>query len=151
MRPIACESGDIKLIAPISCKMSSASIVSAQICDSEKDTSSYRTKLGCKNENLVYAINVDRMGRAVIEVAQRKRVKYKAKCVDLGYSFLPFSFSSFEELEKDVVILLKRIRMFTVTQDIGARVAVHIFSRISFAIARGVKAQIVSRLPTNYL
>ena len=90
-------------------------------------------------------------GRAVIEAAQRKRVKYEAKCADIGYGFLPFSFSSFGELEKDVVALLKRIRRFSVTQDIGARAAAHIFSRISFAIARGVGAQLVSRLPTNFL
>jgi hypothetical protein len=45
-------------------------------------------------------------GRAVIEAAQRKRVKYEAKCVDIGYGFLPFSFSSFGELEKDAMTLL---------------------------------------------
>nr|GEV09060.1 auxilin-like protein [Tanacetum cinerariifolium] len=48
--------------------------------------------------------------RAMLEAAQRKRVKYEAKCADIGYGFLPFSFSSFGELEKDVVKLLKRIR-----------------------------------------
>ncbi|GJV46008.1 hypothetical protein Tco_1430544 [Tanacetum coccineum] len=90
-------------------------------------------------------------GRAVIEPAQRKRVKYEAKCVDIGYGFLPFSFSSFGELEKDAITLLKRIRRFFVTQDIGARAVVHIFNRIGFAIARGVGAQIVSWLPTNFL
>nr|GEV14198.1 hypothetical protein [Tanacetum cinerariifolium] len=75
--------------------------------------------------------------RAVIEIAQRKCVKYEAKCADLGYGFLPFSFSSFGELEKDAVIFVKQIRRFFVTQDIGARAAVHIFNRTSFAIARG--------------
>nr|GEY17673.1 hypothetical protein [Tanacetum cinerariifolium] len=59
-------------------------------------------------------------GRAVTEAAQRKRVKYEAKCADIGYSFLPFSFSSFGELEKDAVTLLKRIRKFSMAQDIGA-------------------------------
>ncbi|GJU92405.1 hypothetical protein Tco_1304828 [Tanacetum coccineum] len=90
-------------------------------------------------------------GRAVTEAAQRKRVKYKAKCADIGYGFLPFSFSSFGELEKDAVTLLKRIRKFSMDQDIGARAAVHIFNRISFSIAKGVGAQIVSRLPSNLL
>ena len=90
-------------------------------------------------------------GRAVVEAAQRKRAKYAAKCADIGYGFIPFSFSSLGELEKDAVTLLKRIRRFSVTQDIGARAAAHIFSRIGFAIARGVGAQIVSRLPTNFL
>ncbi|GKC47918.1 putative reverse transcriptase domain-containing protein [Tanacetum coccineum] len=49
------------------------------------------------------------LGRAMIEDAQHKSVKYKAKCVDIRYGFLPFSFSSFGELESDVVTLLKRI------------------------------------------
>ncbi|GJU78226.1 hypothetical protein Tco_1275296 [Tanacetum coccineum] len=70
---------------------------------------------------------------------------------DQGYSFLPFSFSSFEELEKDAMTLLKRIRKFSMAQDIGARAALHIFNRISFSIAKGVGAQIVSRLPSNLL
>ncbi|GKB01714.1 hypothetical protein Tco_0829758 [Tanacetum coccineum] len=87
---------------------------------------------------------------AVIDATHRKRVKYEAKCANIGYGFLPFSFSSLEELEKDAVNLLKRIRKFSVTQDIGARAAVYIF-RINFAIAKGVRAQLVSRVPTNFL
>ncbi|GKD31444.1 hypothetical protein Tco_1242222 [Tanacetum coccineum] len=37
-------------------------------------------------------------GRAVINVAQRKRVKYMAKCATIRYGFIPFSFSSLGEL-----------------------------------------------------
>ena len=40
MRPIACESDDIMLIAPRSCRTSSAAIVSARMRDSAKATSS---------------------------------------------------------------------------------------------------------------
>ncbi|GKC36093.1 hypothetical protein Tco_1048477, partial [Tanacetum coccineum] len=61
-------------------------------------------------------------GRAVMDAAHRKRVKYEVKCGDIGYGFLPFSFSSLGELEKDAVTLLKRIRKFSKTQDIEARV-----------------------------
>ncbi|GKA95569.1 hypothetical protein Tco_0817607, partial [Tanacetum coccineum] len=68
-------------------------------------------------------------GHAVIKAAQRKRVKYEAKCTDIGYSFLSFSFSSLGELEKDAVTLLKQIRKFSLTQDIGARTSVHIYNR----------------------
>ncbi|GJR70991.1 hypothetical protein Tco_0017056 [Tanacetum coccineum] len=74
-------------------------------------------------------------GHAVTKAAQRKRVKYEAKCADIGYDFLPFSFSSFGELENDAVTLLKRIQKFSMAQDIGARADVHIFNRISFSIA----------------
>ncbi|GKB19002.1 hypothetical protein Tco_0852925 [Tanacetum coccineum] len=90
-------------------------------------------------------------GRVVFDAAQRKRGKYMTKCADIGYGFLPFSFSSLGELEADAVTLLKRIRKFSIAQDIGARAAIHIFNRISFAIAKGVGAQIVSRLPSNLL
>ncbi|GKA98975.1 putative reverse transcriptase domain-containing protein [Tanacetum coccineum] len=47
-----------------------------------------------------------------IDVAQRKRGKYMAKCAAIRYGFLPFSFSSLGELEADAVTLLKRIRKF---------------------------------------
>ncbi|GJT28231.1 hypothetical protein Tco_0908506, partial [Tanacetum coccineum] len=39
----------------------------------------------------------------VIEVAQGKHVKYEARCANIGYGFLPFSLSSFGELEKDAL------------------------------------------------
>ncbi|GJV79479.1 hypothetical protein Tco_1515349 [Tanacetum coccineum] len=72
--------------------------------------------------------------RAVIEVTQRKCIKYEAKWADIGYGFIPFSFSSFGELENDAVALLNQIQKFFVMRDIRARTTVHIFSRISFAI-----------------
>ncbi|GKC04979.1 hypothetical protein Tco_0996589, partial [Tanacetum coccineum] len=48
------------------------------------------------------------------------------------------------QLEKDVVAFLKRIQKLFVAQYIEARAPIHIFNRISFAIAKGVEAQIVS-------
>ncbi|GJV06198.1 hypothetical protein Tco_1343854 [Tanacetum coccineum] len=90
-------------------------------------------------------------GRAVIDATQRKRGKYMAKYAAIGYGFLPFSFSTFEELEADAVTLLKRIQKFSMAQDIGARAAIHIFNRISFTIDKGVRAQIVSQFPSNLL
>ncbi|GKC33323.1 hypothetical protein Tco_1040617 [Tanacetum coccineum] len=68
----------------------------------------------------------------------RKRDKYMAKCAAIGYGFLPFSFSSLGELEADAVTLLKRIQKFSMTQDIRARAAIHIFNRITFAIAKEI-------------
>ncbi|GJW54540.1 hypothetical protein Tco_0098625 [Tanacetum coccineum] len=50
-------------------------------------------------------------GRVVIDAAQHKRGKYMTKCADIGYVFLPFSFSSFGELEKDAVTLLMPSRV----------------------------------------
>ncbi|GJY02011.1 hypothetical protein Tco_0360163 [Tanacetum coccineum] len=48
-------------------------------------------------------------GHAVIDVAHCKRVKYEAKCANIGYGFLSFSFSSLGKLDKDAMTLLKRI------------------------------------------
>ncbi|GKC73284.1 hypothetical protein Tco_1119167 [Tanacetum coccineum] len=91
------------------------------------------------------------LGRAVIDDTQRKRIKYMDKCVAIENRFLPFSVSSLGELEEDAVTLLKRIQKFSIAQDIGARSAIRIFNRISFANAKRVGGQIVSRLPSNLL
>ncbi|GKC24415.1 hypothetical protein Tco_1026565, partial [Tanacetum coccineum] len=53
--------------------------------------------------------------------------------------------------QKDAVTLLKRIRKFSMTQGIGARAAVHIFNKISFAIAKGGGAQKVELFDLNAL
>ncbi|GKD10609.1 hypothetical protein Tco_1190294, partial [Tanacetum coccineum] len=82
--------------------------------------------------------NVDLILKHIQPTRTRKRDKYMAKCAAIGYGFLPFSFTSLGELEVDAVTLLKRTRKFFMAQDIGARAAVHIFNRISFAIAKGV-------------
>ncbi|GJX85105.1 hypothetical protein Tco_0335879 [Tanacetum coccineum] len=99
---------------------------------------------------------------ALHNVVEKKKMKYASKCADNGYKFIPFVFSTFEEfdkdaldtlsrikslsishsnnvkrgLEEDTVTLLKRIWKFLMAQDIGAHAAIHIFHRISFAIAR---------------
>ncbi|GJV30581.1 putative reverse transcriptase domain-containing protein [Tanacetum coccineum] len=80
-----------------------------------------------------------------------KRVRHGLSDATIGYGFLPFSLSSLGELETDAVTLLKRIWKFSMSQDIGVRAAVHIFNRISFAIAKKVETLIVSRLPSNLL
>ncbi|GJW66296.1 hypothetical protein Tco_0120720 [Tanacetum coccineum] len=64
-------------------------------------------------------------------------------CAAIGYGFIPFSFSSLVELEADAVILLKRIRKFSMTQDIRGSAVVHICNRIGFSIAKEVGVQIV--------
>ncbi|XP_056683636.1 uncharacterized protein [Spinacia oleracea] len=57
--------------------------------------------------------------RVVAVAAQRKQDKYGARCRALGYGFFPFSFSSFGELEKGAVSLLKRVQTYSRAQDIG--------------------------------
>nr|GEU96503.1 hypothetical protein [Tanacetum cinerariifolium] len=52
-------------------------------------------------------------GRVMIDAAQRKRDNYMAKCAAIRYGFLPFSFSSLEELEAYAVTFLKQICKFS--------------------------------------
>ncbi|GJS87973.1 hypothetical protein Tco_0770609 [Tanacetum coccineum] len=88
------------------------------ICYRSEISSGKEVDIGLGSSPLTQTGMVDFMlGRAMLEAAQRKRVKYEAKCADIRYGFLPFLFSSFGELEKDTVTLLKRIRKFSVAQD----------------------------------
>nr|GFA35213.1 hypothetical protein [Tanacetum cinerariifolium] len=74
-------------------------------------------------------------------------------CVDLtGSSLLTQTkMTDFAPGRGDTVTLLKWVWKFSMAQDIGASAAVHIFNRISFSIAKGVGARIVSRIPSNML
>ncbi|KAL6522079.1 hypothetical protein OROMI_031956 [Orobanche minor] len=90
-------------------------------------------------------------GRCVLEASRRKCAKYRDVCSTAGYGFLPFSFSSFGELDGDAVALLGRIRSFSLALDSSSRLAAHIFTRVCFSIAKGVGAQLVSRLSANFL
>ncbi|CAO2822643.1 unnamed protein product [Amaranthus hypochondriacus] len=82
------------------------------------------------------------IGRVVADATHRKWVMYEASCRLIGNGFILFSFSSHGELEKEAVALLKRVQRFLTTQDIKARAAAYIFTRVGFALARGVGAQI---------
>nr|GEU97553.1 hypothetical protein [Tanacetum cinerariifolium] len=76
-------------------------------------------------------------------VTPRLRRKHEAFHLTLYFGGFGVYFAGIyagKEVEKgDVVTLLKQIQKFYVAQDIGARVVLHIFSRISFIIARGVR------------
>ncbi|GKC58799.1 hypothetical protein Tco_1086397 [Tanacetum coccineum] len=66
-------------------------------------------------------------GRALIDATHCKRVKYEAKCADIGYSFLPFSFSSLGELDKDAdhcpAQLAKRLPFVIISKRLGVPLA----------------------------
>nr|GEX90432.1 hypothetical protein [Tanacetum cinerariifolium] len=75
-------------------------------------------------------------GRVVIDVSQRKRVKYEAKFANIKYSFF-LSHSLLLGIREGCDSPTKADSNFFVAQDIGARVFVYIFSRVTFAIAKG--------------
>ncbi|GKB25017.1 hypothetical protein Tco_0864418 [Tanacetum coccineum] len=67
--------------------------------------------------------------------------------LDVFFHFL----SSLGELEVDAITLLKRIRKFSMAQDIRASAAVHIFNMISFAIAKGIMAASAIAISSDFL
>nr|GFA56580.1 hypothetical protein [Tanacetum cinerariifolium] len=102
-------------------------------------------------------------GRTMIDVAHHKWFKYEGKCEtsDIVFSFLFFfAWGIGEECGDPTEAYPKVLRCGDITEEDmkvlrgsrhWARAVVYIFSRISFAIARVVVSQIVSRLPSNLL
>jgi hypothetical protein len=84
-------------------------------------------------------------------VVERKRKKYDAKCEENGYNFIPFAFSTFRELGEDAHDLLASIDSFFVSNSGSTKSRAYTFHRLAFCIQKGVGAQLVARLPTNFL
>lgn len=90
-------------------------------------------------------------GKAVKTAASNKMKKYENVCDSKGYHFLPFSFSTIGDLGDDATELLKRICTVARGQPGGCKDTSHILSRIAFSIQKGCGAQLVSRLPSNFV
>ncbi|KAL5700504.1 hypothetical protein ACHQM5_025939 [Ranunculus cassubicifolius] len=80
-----------------------------------------------------------------------KHKKYGKVCKDKGLAFTPFAFSSFGFLHTDAVGVLKRVVQVLIGHGVESRIAHCIFSRIGYFIQKGVGAQLVARLPFNFL
>ncbi|GJX33819.1 hypothetical protein Tco_0245376 [Tanacetum coccineum] len=92
--------------------------------------------IGIKHRhNVVHDTLVDICYRSGISAVS---IWLSVRLLDMG--FFPFFSLLWGELEADAVTLLKRIRKFSMNQDIRERAAAHIFNRISFAIAKGLLA-----------
>ncbi|KAL5714644.1 hypothetical protein ACHQM5_016576 [Ranunculus cassubicifolius] len=87
---------------------------------------------------------------SVAAAARRKKQKYSKKCEDEGYSFHPFSFSTLGQLDSEASELVHRVQQIMRAHAMGSKDAAYIFPRIGYAIQRGVGAQLLARLPTNY-
>ena len=90
-------------------------------------------------------------GVALHNAVEKKKKKYVSKCEENGYKFIPFAFSTFAELDTEALDTLSHIRTVAVSHSNNAKSGAFIFHRLSFCIQKGVGAQLVSRLPTNFL
>ncbi|GJV80472.1 hypothetical protein Tco_1516342 [Tanacetum coccineum] len=90
-------------------------------------------------------------GVALHNAVEKKKRKYTTKCADNGYKFIPFAFSTFGEFDKDALDTLSRIRFLSISHSNNVKSGAFIFHRVSFCIQKRVGAQIVSRLPSNFM
>lgn len=90
-------------------------------------------------------------GHAISSVVTRKRNKYLDKCTAHGYGFGILALSTMGELGEDSVVFLKRLKHCLASHDANVKVGSFLFHRIGLAIQKGVGAQLVARLPTNFL
>nr|GEZ97617.1 hypothetical protein [Tanacetum cinerariifolium] len=91
------------------------------------------------------------LGVALHNAVEKKKRKYASICVDNGYKFMPFAFSTFGEFDTEALDTLSRIKAISISHSNNAKSGAFIFHRVSFCIQKGVGAQIVSRLPTNFM
>jgi len=90
------------------------------------------------------------VGKAEENVGVRKRRKYEAQCESFGYAFKPFAVSTFGDYGDEALDLLKRMVNCATGMAVSAKLAHHIYSRVSFTLQKGLGAQFVARLPFNF-
>ena len=88
---------------------------------------------------------------ALHNAVEKKNKKYAIKCEENGYKFIPFAFTTFGELDKEAVSTLARIKSLYISHSNNAKGGAFIFHRLCFCIQKGVGAQLVSRLPSNFM
>ncbi|GJY65899.1 putative reverse transcriptase domain-containing protein [Tanacetum coccineum] len=90
-------------------------------------------------------------GVALHNAVEKKKKKYGSVCEENGYKFIPFAFSTFGEFDTDALDTLSRIKSISISHSNNAKSGVFIFHRVSFCIQKGVGAQLVFRLPSNFM
>ncbi|GJR41724.1 hypothetical protein Tco_1309827 [Tanacetum coccineum] len=88
---------------------------------------------------------------ALHNAAEKKKRKYASIYEESGYTFIPFAFSTFREFDTEAVDTLSRIKSISISHSNNAKSGVFIFHRVSFCIQKKVRAQLVSRLPSNFM
>nr|GEW00056.1 putative reverse transcriptase domain-containing protein [Tanacetum cinerariifolium] len=70
-------------------------------------------------------------GLALHNAVEKKRRKYASICADNGYKFIPFSFSTLGEFDKDVLDTLSCIKFLSTSHSNNVKSGAFIFHRVS--------------------
>ncbi|XP_076956600.1 uncharacterized protein LOC143631862 [Bidens hawaiensis] len=85
------------------------------------------------------------VGHAINKAEAGKVAKHEKACLGNQHVFIPFAFDTFGALGPDAVQFLKRVQQVVFSNSTHAKGNV-VFSRVGFAIQKGVAAQLVARL-----
>ncbi|KAJ0808609.1 putative exostosin [Helianthus annuus] len=88
------------------------------------------------------------VGQAALKAASSKVTKHEKACLDNQHVFISFAFDTFGFLAPEAVDLLSRVQRVMHSNVMTPRSMNVVFKRLSFAIQKGVAAQLVARLPT---
>ncbi|MFS7986261.1 putative exostosin [Helianthus anomalus] len=88
------------------------------------------------------------VGQTALKAASGKVTKHEKACLDNQHVFIPFAFDTFGFLTPEAVGLLSRVQRVMHSNVMTSRSMDVVFKRLSFAIQKGVAAQLVARLPT---
>jgi len=88
------------------------------------------------------------VGQTALKAASSKVAEHEKTCSDNQHAFIPFPFDTFGFLASDVVDLLHRVQKVMHNNVMSPRSMNVVFTRIGFAIQKGLAAQLVTNLPS---
>ncbi|KAL4565709.1 hypothetical protein LXL04_029812 [Taraxacum kok-saghyz] len=98
--------------------------------------------VGLRNEGFI-------MGQAALKAAACKVMKHEKACLENQHVFIPFAFDTFGFLAPEAVHLLNRVQRVMHSNVMTPKSMDVVFQRVSFAIQKGVAAQLVARLSST--
>ncbi|GJW20264.1 hypothetical protein Tco_0030886 [Tanacetum coccineum] len=90
-------------------------------------------------------------GQAALKAESSKVAKHEKACLENQHVFIPFAFDTFGFLAPEAEEFLNRVQRVVQSNFSTPKTENFIFSRIGFAIQKGVAAQLVARLPAILL
>ena len=88
------------------------------------------------------------VGQAALKVSSNKVTKHEKACYDNQHAFILFAFDTFGFLAPEAVGLLHKVQKVMHSNVMSPRSMNIVFTRIGFAIQKGLAAQLVARLPS---
>ncbi|GKB14778.1 ATP-dependent zinc metalloprotease FTSH 12, chloroplastic, partial [Tanacetum coccineum] len=96
----------------------------------------------------VYPAPLHRLGQTALKAASCKVTKHEKACIENQHVFISFAFDTFGFLAPEGVELLTRVQRVMNSNVMTPRSINVVFTRIGFAIQKGLAAQLVARLPS---